>query len=515
MTEIKLPSARRPRVADVPRPRTAPDSVPQQRTVEVEAVPHSPAASPTEVARVDVRWVAIRIAALDVVVMAASLGLAWPVRNMLPYVDDPTIGGRMLATQVSPLLFAVWMTVMVLGKAYDVRRLGSGSEEFRIVVKATLVTGLTASTLCYLLVLPLSRGFLLIATASAAVALSVERYLVRRWIAGRRENGDLCQRVLLVGTTREVTDLARTLRRDPRLGYDIVACTLTDPIRGAGELLPAPALGSPHNIAAISARMGADVVMIAGGDTVDLRQLTWELEGSGVDLIVTPRLDDVSAARLQMRPVAGLPMLYVEEPQASRSRRWPKRLFDIVMSVAALVLLSPLMLVVAALIKLADGGPVLFRQARVGLDGATFGVWKFRSMRVDAEAIDAELRREHGYSSGLFKLRDDPRVTRLGRFLRKYSVDELPQLFNVLRGTMSLVGPRPFLQVEIDTFTEEARRRLNVRPGMTGLWQVSGRNRLGFNEMLDLDVEYARTTGLVLDMKILAKTPIAAVSGAA
>ena len=207
-----------------------------------------------------------------------------------------------------------------------------------------------------------------------------------------------------------------------------------------------------------------------------------------------------------MRPVAGLPFLHVEEPQARQAGGWAKRLFDIVGASVGVVLTFPLMLVVAACISLGDGGPVLHRQVRVGLDGSVFGLWKFRSMSVDADKREAELRAESGHEGALFELEHDPRITRVGRVLRRYSLDELPQLFNVLNGTMSLVGPRPHQEWEVETYSETARRRLTVRPGMTGLWQVSGRSRLTWEEALRLDLYYRDNWSMLVDLTIRAKT---------
>jgi exopolysaccharide biosynthesis polyprenyl glycosylphosphotransferase len=252
--------------------------------------------------------------------------------------------------------------------------------------------------------------------------------------------------------------------------------------------------------------------MVAGGDEMELRDIAWALEGQAIDLIVVPHLADVSGSRMKMRPVGGLPLLHVEEPQAIRAGEWPKRVFDVVGALVALVFLGPLMVLVALLIKLADGGPVFYRQPRVGLHGQLFQVWKFRSMTVDAERVDAQLRSQHGYTEGLFKLESDPRVTRIGRFIRRCSIDELPQLFNVIGGTMSLVGPRPHMLIEVETYTDVARRRLAVRPGMTGLWQVSGRSNLSWSDAVRLDLYYRDNWSLVWDIGIILKTVKAVLS---
>lgn len=454
-------------------------------------------APPPLVKRAVGRREAVRLASLDLVVVVACLGGAYASDGL----GNATVGMLQFLLLVVP----VWMSAMVLGRAYDVRRLGASSDEFWAIARASITTGLTVSAAAYLLDLLLPRDALLIGMALVTGTVAAERYLVRRWLRRKRARGELCHRAVLVGSAQEVMVLGDALNDAPHLGYSVVGCTLTGPATTHSAPLPAPAFGSPHKLAVTCAWLGADTVFLAG-DAVEIRRLTWDLEGAGVQLIVIPRLDGVSTARLRLRAVAGLPMLHVEEPRGFRCRQWPKRVFDVAVSLVALVLLLPLMSIVAAAIKVHDGGPVLFWQDRVGLGGGTFRMWKFRSMSIDAATLDAEIRKQHHYASGLFKLVEDPRVTRIGRVLRRFSIDELPQLFNVLGGSMSLVGPRPFVQVEVDTFADEADRRLHVRPGMTGLWQVSGRSRLSAAEAVQLDLYYRDNWSMVTDLHIMAKT---------
>ena len=265
-------------------------------------------------------------------------------------------------------------------------------------------------------------------------------------------------------------------------------------------------MGTPDEARRVCEATGADTVLIAGGSfasSTDLRRVGWQLERSDIDLVVIPSLADIAGPRIHLRPVAGLPLMHVEPPQADAAGRWSKRLFDVIGAASALLMLSPLMLLVAVLVKLEDGGPVLFRQIRIGRDGEAFQCFKFRSMCIDAEERRADLH-EHNEADGvLFKMQNDPRVTGIGRFLRRYSFDELPQLFNVLRGTMSLVGPRPPLPEEVDEYGDDVRRRLLVRPGMTGLWQVSGRSQLNWRETVRLDLFYVDNWSMVSDLIIL------------
>ena len=232
----------------------------------------------------------------------------------------------------------------------------------------------------------------------------------------------------------------------------------------------------------------------------------WQLERSDISLIVVPSLAEVAGPRIHLRPVAGLPLMHIEPPQADAAGRWSKRLFDLVGASLLLCFFAPVMLVIASVIKLDDGGPVLFRQARVGRNGTMFDCFKFRSMCVDAEQRLAALQHLNETDGVLFKLRADPRITRLGRFLRRFSLDELPQLINVVEGSMSLVGPRPPLQSEVDVYGLDVHRRLLVRPGMTGLWQVSGRSELSWRESVRLDLYYVDNWSMMGDLIILAKT---------
>jgi exopolysaccharide biosynthesis polyprenyl glycosylphosphotransferase len=450
------------------------------------------------------------VVGFDALVITAAIALAWPLRGLAPGVEPATSAGVSFSYAVSPLLLVLWVGMLAACGTYALRELGSGTREFQAVAKATVFTAFASFTACYFTNSDLSRGFLLSAFAIGGPVLLLERYLVRAWIHRNRLQGAMTHRVLAVGSPSRVRDLAQVLRREPKLGYQLVACTL--PEGTTDDSLPAPQVGSVLDISTTCRKLGIDTVMVSGSTDLTLREIAWELEGKDVELILVPNLAEVSAPRLRMRPLVGLPFLHVEEPRAIRAGGRAKRIFDLVGALTALLLLAPVMLVVAALIKLDDGGPVFYRQPRVGLNGALFGVWKFRSMTVNADKLEAALRQQVGHEGALFKMEDDPRITGIGRFIRRYSLDELPQLFNVLSGTMSLVGPRPSQQWEADTYTDIARRRLHVRPGMTGLWQVSGRSRLTFDEALRLDLYYRDNWSMLADLAIMSKTVKAVVS---
>jgi exopolysaccharide biosynthesis polyprenyl glycosylphosphotransferase len=279
--------------------------------------------------------------------------------------------------------------------------------------------------------------------------------------------------------------------------------------------MPVPCLGSVSETRRVCEELGADTVLVARGgysSSSDLRQIAWDLGGSDIDLVVVPSLTDIAGPRIHMRPVAGLPLLHIEGPQADEAGGLDKRIFDIVGALVALVITAPLMIAVAAAIWLEDRGPIIYRQLRIGRDGRAFDCFKFRSMFVEAEFFEADLRDGANHNGALFKLELDPRVTKVGKFIRSYSLDELPQLFNVIRGEMSLVGPRPQQLWEVETYTDSAKRRLLVRPGMTGLWQVSGRSSLTWDEAVRLDLYYVDNWSMVTDLVIMSKTVRAVLS---
>jgi exopolysaccharide biosynthesis polyprenyl glycosylphosphotransferase len=275
-----------------------------------------------------------------------------------------------------------------------------------------------------------------------------------------------------------------------------------------------PVLGSLVDVIPVLERLGADSVVIAKGPgitTEDLRHLSYELEGTGIDLLVSPRLTNVMGSRISWRPIPGLPLLHVDEPELTGSRRLVKAAFDRVVGLLLLVLASFVVLPTALAIRLTTKGPAFFRQERVGRSGETFRMWKLRTMHVDAEERRQLLveRNEHGAGGVLFKIREDPRVTPLGRFLRRFSIDELPPLVNVLLGHMSLVGPRPPLPSEVAQYEGHVHRRLLVKPGLTGLWQVSGRSDLAWEDAVRLDLHYVENWSLGLDVTIIFKTVMA------
>jgi exopolysaccharide biosynthesis polyprenyl glycosylphosphotransferase len=400
---------------------------------------------------------------------------------------------------VAALMSVGWVVALGAGRSYERRFLGCGSEEYKRVTNASLHLLAGVALLSLALRLPMARSFLALMLLSGTMLLLAHRFTARRVLYRQRMAGRSTHRVLVVGEPDAVAGLVSTVDRDPKAGFHVVGVCAPD-----GEVL------------ALAGELGADTIAVTAGVTpVSLRRIAWQLEGLDIDLIVTPALTDVAGPRVSIRPVAGLPLLHVEQPDITGARYLLKELVE--RAIAALILCAtmPLMLGIAIAVKLSSPGPVLFSQTRVSRHGREFRIFKFRSMRVDAETLLETLREQNEAAEGLlFKIRRDPRVTRVGRLLRRYSLDELPQLVNVIRGDMALVGPRPPLPVEVDDYSDGVRRRLLVKPGMTGLWQVSGRSDLSWDESVRLDLYYVENWSLALDAQILVRTLRAVVRGA-
>jgi exopolysaccharide biosynthesis polyprenyl glycosylphosphotransferase len=404
-----------------------------------------------------------------------------------------------------------WMLTLWLAGGYSRDVFGAGTDEYRRVLNASLLAAGLVGVGSYLAKFQLSRGFFLLVFAIGIPALILGRFALRRALYSARMHGALMLRVVIAGTPSHVDEVARVLRRETWLGYRVVGALVPD--SSAEETLTGvPVLGRPEQILNAIEVAEADVIFLAGGaldSAGQLRRLAWQLEDRDVQVIVAPSVTDVSAERIRVRPVGGLPLMHLDKPRAVHASRAGKRLFDLAGSTALLALFAPLMAVAALWVKLYDGGPVFFAQVRTGRDGTSFRCLKFRSMVVDAEARLEALHAETGYShtdGGLFKLESDPRITAPGRWLRRFSLDELPQLVNVLRGEMSLVGPRPPLPAEVAAYASDTTRRLRVRPGMTGLWQVSGRADLSFDEAIRLDLFYVDNWSMLQDLAILVRT---------
>ena len=409
----------------------------------------------------------------------------------------------------------LWWASVKLAGGYDSRFIGLGSDEFRRVLNAAVSMTAAVAVVSYSAKLSLARGYMAVALPTvAALDLSV-RYLLRTHLHRLRTHGSCTRRVIAVGHAAAVAELVTTLRRDSYHGLSVVAACVAG-TSVSREVADVPVVGELNSVTAAVSRFSADTVAVLTCPEIDstrLRELAWDLEKTGTDLCVAPALLDVAGPRTTIRPVAGLPLLHVDHPELAGGKRLLKTLFDRTTAALALMLLAPLFAAVALAVRCTDPGPALFRQTRVGRDGRVFTLYKFRTMVVDAEQRKALLAAQNEADGALFKIRRDPRVTPTGVLLRRWSLDELPQLFNVLRGDMSLVGPRPALPEEAARYGCHMRRRLVVKPGITGLWQVNGRSDLPWEEAVRLDIRYVENWSFALDLQILWKTGAAVVHG--
>jgi exopolysaccharide biosynthesis polyprenyl glycosylphosphotransferase len=408
-----------------------------------------------------------------------------------------------------PLMLIGWLAAIHVAGGYRHNIFGAGTDELKRVANSSMMAAGAVGVACYLAKFPLSRGFFLLSFGIGIPALLLGRVVLRRALHTARRRGKLQQRVVIAGSRAHIDEVASVLHREPWLGYRVVGALTPAYDLSEETKFGIPVLGNADEATSIVKGSRADVIFFAGGalgSAGQMRKVVWDLEDHDVQVIVAPSVTDISSDRVRVRPVGGLPLMHIEPPTAMEAARWGKRLFDIVGSTALLVAFSPLFLLATVRILSHDGGPVLFRQTRVGRDGRSFSCLKFRTMVPDAEALLARLHEERGYEQGLFKLEDDPRITGPGHWLRRFSIDELPQLVNVLRGDMSLVGPRPPLPLEVARYESDTHRRLRVRPGMTGLWQVSGRSDLSWSEAVRLDLYYVDNWSMLQDVSILTKT---------
>ncbi|MCP2638118.1 sugar transferase [Microbacterium sp. HD4P20] len=415
-------------------------------------------------------------------------------------------------------LVLAWMWALSLMDSRDYRVIGAGNTEYVRVARASIGLFGFIAILAFLLRVDVARGYLLIALPLGVTMLLLERWLWRQWLVAYRTIGEYSARVLLVGSTESVAQIARELLRTPSAGYTVVgACTPTGRLADTIPGTSIPVMGNVDSVDKAIAATGADTVAVTSTDDLPpmkVKQISWSLEAGRQHLVLAPSITDIAGPRIHTRPVAGLPLIHVETPKFSRGQRFLKRTVDLVASLMGVVVLSPLFAFLAITVRLTSRGPVLFRQTRVGLRGKEFRMLKFRSMVVNAEDMLEQLSKQQRDAGNevLFKMKNDPRVTPIGRIMRKYSLDELPQLFNVLGGSMSLVGPRPPLPSEVAKYADHVHRRFLAKPGVTGLWQVSGRSSLSWEESVRLDLSYVENWSLLGDIVIIMKTGKAALA---
>jgi exopolysaccharide biosynthesis polyprenyl glycosylphosphotransferase len=439
------------------------------------------------------------VVAADALCVAICLVTAFAIRarGNGPDIAGATREHLILGTVALP----VWLGLFARQHLYAARFIVRRVDEWKRIVQGSAQAVLLLAAVGYAFQLDVSRAWLVLTGALTVAVVGFEREVARRIFGRLRRHGRLLRDVVIVGSNDEARELADMLGDDPTLGYRVVG--FVSDAGGEDDLL-----GTEAETLDVVRRTGAGGVIVAASalSVAVSNRLVRELVHSGIHVELSSTLRDIAPDRLTVRPLGPFPVVYLEPRRPVGWRSAAKRTFDLTLTAFGGLLVLPISLVISAAIKLDSKGPVIFRQTRVGKDGRPFDVWKFRTMVVDAEARLAELEARNEADGPMFKIKDDPRVTRVGRLLRKTSLDELPQLVNVLRGEMSLVGPRPALPVELRGWDPELHNRLRVKPGITGMWQVNGRSDSSFEAYSRLDLYYVDNWSLMDDLTILAKT---------
>ena len=448
----------------------------------------------------------------DFAVVSAAVLLSQFVR--FGPVWTPTGYSQYYVTAYSALFIVAWLCALAAFRSRSPRVIGTGIEEYRRVLSASLSTFGVIAIMSLLLNFDIARGYLALALPVGAVGLVFTRWGWHRAIIRQRAEGRCQTAVLAFGEIDAVEHLIRELTQNAADGYQVVGIAVPNYGPSRGEHLTIdghaiPVVGDEAEMLRAIRTYGADTVAIAGTEHFGvrgIRRLIWDLEPMGVDLVVSTGVMDVALSRLVMRPTAGIPLLQIEAPQYRGSKKFQKRAFDFCFALAVLIMASPVLLAIAIAIKLDSRGSVFYTSERIGIDGRPFSMVKFRTMVEDADRQLVSLLASNESDGVLFKMKKDPRVTRVGSFLRRYSLDELPQFINVLFDDMSVVGPRPPLRREVEAYDCDVLRRLLVKPGVTGLWQVSGRSDLSWNDAVRLDLSYVDNWSTIGDLLLIAKT---------
>ena len=475
---------------------------PAPRTPWASALPQ-PAGAKARVATAGwVRRYALGLVVFETVAAAVAGGSAVLTR------PDGALGADVLLWAAAALVPA-WPLLLSATGAYSGAIFGVGSDEYRAVGRAGFLLLAIAGFVSYAADLQLSRALVVVAVPALVLATLVGRHAARWNLRRLRTQGRCTKRVVVVGRGSAVLDLVGQIRRENCAGLDVVAaCVTRDDRARVADAVGLP-VGGLDEVVTLAGRLGADTIAVTSASETAaqyLRQLSWQLEGTGIELLVAPGLIEVAGPRLHIRPFEGLPLLSVEQPRFEGWQRLVKGFVDRSLAAMALLVLAPVFAAISVAVRLSGPGAVFYRQERVGINGRTFTMLKFRSMVVDADQRLEDIRASNMSDGLLFKMREDPRVTAVGRWLRRLSLDELPQLLNIIGGTMSLVGPRPPLPHEVAQYDSQVRRRLLVKPGLTGLWQISGRSDLPWEEAVRLDLRYVENWSLALDASILRKT---------
>ena len=429
---------------------------------------------------------------------------------------DSAVGAvhGMSYTVIGVLLVATWLVATVAFRTRDHKVLGSGAEEYQRLARATFVVFGWVAIVSLITSYDASRLYLAITFPLGLVLLFLERKAWRVWLHGRRGDGRYVARVLVIGGVRSARTMTSRFAHDVGVGLSVAGVWVPDRAALPGEEIHVgsdafPVLGTETDLDD-ALRLGEiDTVVVTDTEHLGhegMRELAWRLEGRDIDLLVAPNVLDVAGPRIHVDAHGNMPLIYLSEPRYSAASNLPKAAFDRTFAAAVLLAASPVLLAAVLAVRLTSRGPVFYRSERIGAHGVPFQMLKLRTMIDGADRVRAALEAANEGAGPLFKMRDDPRVTRVGRFLRRFSIDELPQFINVLRGDMSIVGPRPPLREEVDVYDDTVRRRLLVKQGVTGLWQVSGRSDLSWEDSVRLDLDYVENWSMLRDLHIVART---------
>nr|WP_020107890.1 sugar transferase [Nocardia sp. 348MFTsu5.1] len=423
-------------------------------------------------------------------------------------------------------LSIAWILALHATQSADKRIIGSGATEYSRVASACFMTFGFLAIFDLVFKLNIARGFVAVALPIGTIGLLAGRWAWRKNLTRQRANGTKLQRILIIGDSDSSIPLIDRIEDNHFLGYKVVGLVNTS---GTVSKSPRPPGSAPAHwghcnppaadldgLTKAVKQTGATTVAVTSAAALGysvMRELSWALESMDVEMVVAPGVTDIAGPRMMLRPVAGLPMLHIDKPRYAGANRFLKAGIDRLGALTMLILLTPVLVTCAIAIKCSSSGPIFYRAERIGLSNSPFLMWKFRSMVDGADRQKSSLVGNSDGNGVLFKMRKDPRVTRVGAFLRRYSLDELPQLINVLTGEMSLVGPRPPLREEVAQYRGPVVRRLLVRPGITGLWQISGRSELSWDESVRLDLLYVENWSIMQDLVILWRTMRAVING--
>ncbi|MGJ9411576.1 sugar transferase [Aeromicrobium sp. CF4.19] len=447
---------------------------------------------------------------------AASISLAFGLAYLLwigPQPAEITFAG--LDYWVLSVGFVLaWLAATTVFRTRDHKLLGAGAAEHQALAKATFFVFGWVAIISLLFRWNLSRGYLLLAFAIGFGLLLASRLAWRVWLRRRRSRRRLVARTLVIGGTRSARTMAARFETDPSSEFALIGLWVPDRSAIPDESLHVggltiPVRGVETDLSAILDLGGIDTVVVTDTEHLGhdgMGELAWELEGREIDLLVAPNILDVAGPRIHVDAHGAMPLIYLSKPTYSAARTFRKAMFDRCIALGALTLAAPVLITAALAVRLNGSGPIFYRSERIGRNGRPFQMLKLRTMVDGADRMRADLESSHDGAGPLFKLVDDPRVTAVGRFLRRYSIDELPQFVNVLRGEMSVVGPRPPLRTEVDLYDDTVRRRLLVQQGVTGLWQVSGRSDLSWEDAVRLDLTYVENWSMLRDLHIIART---------